>query len=361
MNKHRCGLSVITYTYNDHALAAGLLASMKDWDCLPREILVVDDGSRPPFVPPPCEPRARVIRLPANQGPAQAKIAGLGAAASRFLLSLDADIRLPPDWVSRCLPAAARDDTGLVATAIVTDAGEGLLAAYQRLCFSPMAGRSGEPKVMPAGVWLLRREVWARHGFPEYRERLHEDVYFSDKLRRAGLGLRVLPGEPARQIRRLSRHTTVRRGWTWQGREYLAAVTDNPVDPVNAFLLAMRGRMESHQAADPRFGYYDYLYAAYALASLARASGRPVAFTSALAARLASDLPGPEPADVFRHDMAALGFPSVPSGPDPLIAAIRRGLRSILPAGFDAAVAGALPHLREEDRRGDWDFSLYDG
>jgi len=361
MSKHHYGLSVITYTYDDPELAAGLVASIADWDFQPREILVVDDGSKTPFAPPPCLPTPRVIRLSPNQGPAMAKIAGLGAATSRFLLSLDADIRLPPDWVTRCLPLASRPDVGLVATPIVTEAGEGLLAAYQRLRFSHMVGIRGEAKVIPAGLWLMRREVWTRHGFVEYRERLHEDVYFSEKLRGLGLGLRVAPEPAARQIRRLSRRTMVRRGWTWQGREYLVAAKNNAIDAMNAFLLAMRGRLERHNAVDPRFGYYDYLYTTYALACLVREAGHPDAVVLALVARLAADLPAPELTAVFHADLTALGLPPVPAGPHPVIAAIRQGVRSILPPGFDAAVLQTLPCLREEDLREDWHFSFYDG
>lgn len=361
MSKHPYGLSVITYTYDDPELAAGLVMSIADWDCRPREILVVDDGSKTPFTPPPCSPTPRVIRLSPNQGPAMAKITGLGAATSRFLLSLDADIRLPPDWVTRCLPLAAEPNVALVATPIVTEVGEGLLAAYQRLRFSHLVGLSGEAKVIPAGLWLMRREVWARHGFVEYRERLHEDVYFSEKLRGLGLTLRVIPEPPARQIRRLSRQTMVRRGWTWQGREYLVAVKNNEIDAINAFLLAMRGRLARHNAVDPRFGYYDYLYTTYALACLTREAGHPAAVASALAARLAADLPDPELAAIFHADLATLGFPPLPAGPHPLIAAIRQSVRSILPPDFDAAVIQALPSLREEDLREDWHFSFYDG
>lgn len=371
MTKPRLALSVITYTYNDHDLAAGLLASMADWDVVPREIIVVDDGSKIPFVAPPGGPFHRVVRLAANQGPALAKVAGLGAGSQRFLLSLDADIRLPPDWISRCLRQAARPEVGIVATPILTDVGSGLLAAYQQLRYSHWVGFSGDADVAPAGLWLLRREVWQRFGFHDYTERLHEDVHFSQTLRRAGLARRILPEPAVRQIRRLSRRTMVRRGWTWQGRQFLVAARRNPIDPVNAFLFAMKRRMAEHCAADPAFLYYDCLYCAYALISLLREAGCQEA-ACRLPAVLADDLPHPRAAALLRADLAALGrsdacggqlpsaTPAAFVAATPLVDAIRQGMRSILPGDAAAALELALPHLEAEDRREDWDFSFYD-
>lgn len=361
MSKKRYGLTVISYTYQDHALVAALLASIASWDFLAREIVVVDDGSDTPFSPPdiPGLP-VRVLRLEPNRGPAQAKIAGLSAATSRFCLSLDADIRLPPDWVTRCLPLAARPEIGLVAAPILTEAGSGLLAAYQKLRFSHLLHFTGEPDVVPAGLWLLRREVWQRHGFVEYRERLHEDVYFSHKLRREGLALRIVSEAPVRQIRRLSRLTMTRRGWTWQGGEYLQAARRNFIDAANAFLLAIRIRMHRHHQVDPRFVYYDYLYGAYGLIRLLRQAGYPEVLARALASHLTTALPGAALAHRLAADLAGLECPIGPDIAHPLLEALGQGVRSTLPPDFDTAITRALPEIMEEDACQDWDFSFYD-
>lgn len=42
-------VSVVTYTYNDNALVAGLLDSIESWNVCPSEVIVVDDGSSEPF------------------------------------------------------------------------------------------------------------------------------------------------------------------------------------------------------------------------------------------------------------------------------------------------------------------------
>ena len=364
MKRPSLAVTLVTYTYNDHALAAGLLAEAASWEGAPRECVVVDDGSAVPFVAPDTVLTPRVLRLSPNQGPARAKAAGLGAAGSRFVLSLDADIRLPPDWLVRCLPEATRPEVGIVATPIVNDAGTGLLADYQKLRYSLAEGFSGEAQVAPAGVWLLRREVWQRHGFHDYAGRLHEDVHFSRTLRAAGLSLRVLPGPPARQIRRLSRTTMVRRGWTWQGPEFLEAAKANPVDPANALLVAVGRRMERHRAVNPAFFYYDCLYLAHALADILGQAGY-VADAAALPAVLAGVLPEPRAGAYLLADLARLGHGNAPAGPagqaSPLAAALGQGLASLLPPDAETTLAAALPELAAEDAREDWDFSFYDG
>lgn len=361
MKRPSLAVSLVTYTYNDHALAAGLLAEAASWEGVPRECVVVDDGSAVPFAAPDTIPAPRVLRLFPNQGPARAKTAGLEAGNSRFLLSVDADIRLPPDWLVRCLAEAARPEVGVVATPILEDAGEGLLGAYQRLRYSLGAGFSGEANVVPGGVWLLRREVWRRHSFHDYPKRLHVDVHFSQTLRAAGLSLRILPGPPARQIRRLSRLTMVRRGWTWQGPEFQAAAKANPIDPANALLVAVGRRMERHRAANSAFIYYDCLYLAHALADILGQAGY-VADAAALPAVLAGVLPDPRAGAYLLADLARLGHAAGSAGQaSPLAAALGQGLASLLPPDAEAALAAAVPELAAEDAREDWDFSFYDG
>ena len=233
-----------------------------------------------------------------------------------------------------------------------------------------------------------RREVWLQYGFHDYAKRLHEDVHFSQTLRQAGLALRIRPEPVARQIRRLSRRTMVRRGWTWQGREFILAARNNPIDPVNALLLALQNRMAKHRAANPAFLYYDCLYLAFALTSLLREAGYCDA-ARCLPAALAGDLPHPKAATLLRADLAALGLddlsampqvasaasvtpassaappgapPAASSGAaaSPLVDAVRQGVRSIMPDDAAAALELAMPHLEAEDARDDWDFSFYD-
>ena len=176
-------LSVVTYTYNDAALARGLLESVAGWTVRPREIVVVDDGSREPFRPPGTIPEARLLRLSPNQGATRAKQAGLDAATSKFILSVDADVRLSPDWAAKALPYAAAPGTGMVSSPVLYDSGRDALSRYLALVygFRPAPGATG---YIPGPVWLMRREVWHElGGFSKYREPIGEDSYLCARLR----------------------------------------------------------------------------------------------------------------------------------------------------------------------------------
>lgn len=65
----------------------------------PGEIIVVDDGSLPAVRPPPA-PGLRLLRTPPG-GPAAARNAGARAAGGELLAFVDADVRPPPDAISR--------------------------------------------------------------------------------------------------------------------------------------------------------------------------------------------------------------------------------------------------------------------
>ena len=61
-------LSVVPYTYNDAAYAAGLLRSLNGWGLPLAERIVMDDASAPPAVFPD-SPGIMLLRQPRNLGP----------------------------------------------------------------------------------------------------------------------------------------------------------------------------------------------------------------------------------------------------------------------------------------------------
>ncbi|CAG0989673.1 Chondroitin synthase [Burkholderiales bacterium] len=80
------------------------------------EVIVVDDGSRPPVVPIalPCRPGLRVtwLRQP-NAGPASARNAGARAAAGDILAFTDDDCAPAPGWLHALAAAVTREPWGL--------------------------------------------------------------------------------------------------------------------------------------------------------------------------------------------------------------------------------------------------------
>jgi glycosyltransferase involved in cell wall biosynthesis len=92
-----CDVSVVTPVYNSSGTLARALASVYGQSLLPREIIVVDDGSadweesRRIAASCPASIAVRFIPLEKNQGPSCARNAGIAAAEGRYLAFLDAD------------------------------------------------------------------------------------------------------------------------------------------------------------------------------------------------------------------------------------------------------------------------------
>ena len=74
------------------------------------EVVVVDDGSNPPFVPSTTDPRVRLVRRDAAGGVSSARNAGLAAARGEWVTFLDDDDELAPEMLERSIAAATASD-----------------------------------------------------------------------------------------------------------------------------------------------------------------------------------------------------------------------------------------------------------
>ena len=185
--------TLCTYTYNDGPLAHELLKHAAGWPLRPSEVIVVDDGSAAPFVLEPGEAEAfgpgvdvRIIRLPDNAGAGVCKAAGLNAAKSEYILSLDCDIRLAKAWLPAALAMAGQPGVGLVGGAVISDGGEDAVSRYLHEVDHHLRPE-GETDFVSGAAWLLPRAVWeATGGFDGYTARTHEDHHFCTRVREAG-------------------------------------------------------------------------------------------------------------------------------------------------------------------------------
>ncbi len=271
-----------TYTYNDAELALELLRSMASWTRRPNEILIVDDGSAKPFPDARIE-RVRILRIPINSGPAKAKAYGLSACQSDIILSMDCDIRLDPEWLEHCLPSIREPDVGIVGSPVLNRSGKGLVAEYMAE-FDNHQPRHGEVDFLMGGLWLMRREVWAKvGGLGDFTGRTCEDRAFCRRVREAGFKLMSDTHLPARQVRRLSRFAMVKRLWSLLGPGYLAAAEqEGGLETASAAVLQeVRGRIvNSLQKGRPLLVYVDLLFLAHAflkLCAFAQENGLKVA------------------------------------------------------------------------------------
>jgi len=100
-------VTVVVTTRDRPELAQRALASALGQTRADVEVVVVDDGSRPPFVPAVSDPRVRVVRHEVAAGVGAARNAGLAAATGAWITFLDDDDELEPHMVEQVLAAAA--------------------------------------------------------------------------------------------------------------------------------------------------------------------------------------------------------------------------------------------------------------
>ncbi len=109
-------IAVVIPYYEDHATLGDAIASVGGQD-VPVEVIVVDDGSASSDALAALE-RARAagarVLHQANQGPAPARMAGVRATRTDYVLPLDADDRLAPGALAR-LRAVLDADPGVAA------------------------------------------------------------------------------------------------------------------------------------------------------------------------------------------------------------------------------------------------------
>lgn len=252
-------ISLCTYTFNDARLAEELLEHVESWSVRPDERVVVDDGSERPFTT--SRRNARIVRLDTNQGVGKAKSAGLSSCSGEFIVSLDCDIRLDPDWLRRALPLARDLEVGIVGAPIISDGGATLTARYER-AFMGFHHDAAETNFLTGGLWLMRRDVWSRAGgFAGYAGRTHEDHHFCARVKALGLALRVcLPF--ARQVRRLHYADVVRRLWKWF-EPALATKIASARQAEAAVLMAVVPMLErlnwAVEHGETLFGYIEFL------------------------------------------------------------------------------------------------------
>ncbi len=267
----RPDMTLVTYTWNDAEHAHALLESLREWDVLPKQVIVVDDGSADPFATTWDLLPLRIMRLPENRGRTEAKRAGLSAVTTRFILSLDNDIRLAPDWCATCLPLASKNDVGIVSTPLHHASGGNVDSRYLAHAYSLQLGVSGDVDFIPGGAWLMRRAVWdAVDGFGVYDRPFGQDAHFCTRVAAAGLRLVLTTQSEAREVRAIPRHVIMRRGWRWQGHHIKGALDEGrPLDEAcNVLLYTVRERMARSMNADVLFVYLDLLYMLYAMTDL---------------------------------------------------------------------------------------------
>ena len=363
-------ITLCTYTYNDEALALGLIASVPLWTLRPQRLLVVDDGSTPPFALPQDtgSMEAELLRLQKNRGVGKAKATGLSRAKTELILSLDCDMRLAPVWLSEAVPLALLPDVGIVGAPFVTDAGSGIVGRYLKRKHFDAKQSPEEAPFLPGCIWLFRQEVWrAAEGFGGYTGRTGEDHAFCGRVKR--LGLRLLKmGKEARQVRRLSRIAMVKRALAWHGAP-MRKGCQNPETLKTGTMLLTKGliqRLESAlQMNEPLFVYLEMLllvvYGAACCEGLAKNHPREAAVCAGALLCGLTELCAPFPrlTELLWRDLAAFKLePPETTVHCPIWQSALDALATLVRGGIFDYIERFLPLLLEEDDER-VDFSFY--
>ena len=204
----------------------GLLESIPSWSVQPAEIIIVDDCSLRPVrtdgLPWPCE----VVRFDTHRGLAKAKHHGPGLASREYILSMDCDTRVSPDWLERCLPHAARPDVGLVSGPLSHAPGDDIVSRYLK-CFGDNHNLdvSGPVDFAPGNARLMRSEVWKKiGGLSGHHRDICEDRYLCALLRENEYKIFVEKKAKIFQVRKLSRLAVAKRFFNWNFEAYKIAL-----------------------------------------------------------------------------------------------------------------------------------------
>lgn len=208
-------VSVIIPSWNRADLLRNLLPNLRAQTRPPEQILVVDNGSSDASAATAKELGAEVVSLGVNRGFAAAVNEGVRRAAAEWLLILNNDVELAPDWIEVQLEGVQREKVWFAAGKLL-DYGDSTVidgtwdlvsrAAYAWRCGygrpdSPIWSVRKRIFFAPMTAALFHREVFERVGLLETRfESYYEDVDFGVRCAIAGLQGIYEPSAVARHM-----------------------------------------------------------------------------------------------------------------------------------------------------------------
>jgi len=186
-------LSFIVIAYNDERTIGDCLSHILGQDGVDDvdvRVIVVDDGSVDRTASLVEElahrhPQITLVRLGRNQGRGAARAAGLEVATGQFIAFVDADILLPPHWLSTCIGALG--DADAVGGIAVPDGDVAFIA--NRFKLRPKVVRHAT--AVSGSNGLYRSAVFSVAGFDADR-RYGEDVALMHAMDDAGFTTRAL-------------------------------------------------------------------------------------------------------------------------------------------------------------------------
>ncbi len=229
-------VSIIIPTWNRADLLECVLKSLGDQTHSQREVIVVDNGSSDNSGTLAAATGAKVIRLEKNRGFAEAVNLGIRAASGDWLLILNNDVTLQPDYIERLMRTAASDGcdfaTGKIVMADAPDLLEGSFDLVSRGGYAWRCGY-GRPDAL---IWSqARRIAWAPMTAALFHRRVfdflglldvtyrsyYEDVDFGLRCAKAGFGGCYDPKAIVRHVGSATLGRRSARVYYWSARNQL--------------------------------------------------------------------------------------------------------------------------------------------
>jgi GT2 family glycosyltransferase len=204
-------VDVAIVAHDNLAILPSTLASLAEAGCPLHRITVVDvassDGTGEWIARE--RPGVRVRRLERNDGPSPGRNVGITEASRRFVLLMDADVRIQPDTVQRLHAAMTADPAIKCGSPIVVHANRPDLIQYaggamHYICEAvnpwldrPLAARGDQPQdigAAPTCALLLDRQTSIEIGLFDERYFIgKEDGDFTHRIKMAGYKMMELP------------------------------------------------------------------------------------------------------------------------------------------------------------------------
>lgn len=189
-------LSVVVPVYNSLADLKQSLRALAESDFTDFEVIVVDDSSTEPIARVAAEAGFRYLRLDSPhggpQGPARARNLGAEQARGRYVVFIDADVRVHRDTLSRFAAAFAADSAlgAVIGSYDDEPADPGFISQYKNLFHHYVHQRADGPvATFWSGCGAMRRDLFlSAGGFDErrYPRPSIEDIELGARLSRAG-------------------------------------------------------------------------------------------------------------------------------------------------------------------------------
>lgn len=195
-------VSAIIPTWNRADLLKSILSNLQAQTLRPSQIVVVDNGSTDASALVAREFPVDLLAFPENRGFAVAVNEGIRRATGDWVLIINNDVVLEPDWLERIVASATAENASFAVGKLLRPNGErNIDGSWDLVSRAAYAWRCGYGK--PDGaVWserrrisfapmtaaLFRREVFERIGVLETRfESYYEDVDFGVRCKLAGI------------------------------------------------------------------------------------------------------------------------------------------------------------------------------